>query len=57
MSDAQIAEFYERVRKGRMSPVTFEYPFHRGFNAGIDFCIKQMKLACDEPVEDAKPER
>ena len=52
MSDAQIAELYERLVAGRRNPATAEYPFNRGWNAGVDFALRQLKLSCDEPVEE-----
>lgn len=52
MSDAQAAEIYERLVKGKSKVATAEHVFLRGWNAGIEFAIKQVKLACDEPVEE-----
>ena len=34
-----------------MNPST-EQVFLRGWNAGLDFAIKQMKLTCDEVVAE-----
>lgn len=53
MSDAQAAELYERLVAGRRKPTTAEYPFNRGWNAAIEFAIKQLKLTYDEPVEES----
>ena len=54
MSDQQMAELYERLTAGRSKQATAERVFLRGFNAGIDFAIKQMKLTCDEVVEETE---
>jgi hypothetical protein len=54
MSDAQVAELYERLTKGRAIRPPVDKPFLRGWNAGIDFAIKEMRLACDEPVEETE---
>ena len=52
MSDSQIAELYERLVAGKRKPTTAEYPFNRGWNAGLDFAIRSLKQSCDEPVEE-----
>jgi hypothetical protein len=49
MSDAQMAELYERLVKGKSAHATSERVFLRGWNAGIDYAMKQMRLTCDEP--------
>lgn len=51
MSEQLVAELYERLIAGKKKEVSISYPFQRGWNAGIDFAIKQMKLTCDEPCE------
>ena len=51
MSEEQAAELYERLVAGRSKLATSERVFLRGFNSGIDFAIKQMKLSCDEVIE------
>lgn len=49
MSDQLAAEIYERLTAGLVKvPQSI---FHRGWNAAIEFAIKQMRLACDEPAE------
>lgn len=54
MSDQQMAELYERLAKAKFDIKGFKalYPFQLGWNACIDFAIKQMRLTCDEPVEN-----
>lgn len=52
MSDQQMAELYERLNAGRAANATAERVFLRGWNACIDWVLKQMKLTCDEPVEE-----
>lgn len=47
-----MAELYERLVHGKSALATVERVFLRGWNAGIEFAIKQMRLACDEPVEN-----
>jgi hypothetical protein len=51
MSEQRYAELYERLVAGKKKKVTGEQVFLRGWNAGIDFAIKQMRLTCDEVVE------
>jgi hypothetical protein len=51
MSDNRMAELYERLVEGKSRVATTERIFLRGFNAGIDFAIKQQRLVCDEIVE------
>ncbi len=46
-----MAELYERLVKGKSNQATAERVFLRGWNAGIDFAIKQQRLTCDEVVE------
>jgi hypothetical protein len=46
-----MAELYERLVQGKKKKPGLEHVFLRGWNAGIDFAIKQMKLTCDEVVE------
>jgi ribosome modulation factor len=53
MSEQLVAELYDRLIAGKFKERRIEYPFQRGYNAGIDFAIKQMRLACDEPDERA----
>jgi len=51
MSDQQMAELYERmVASKSLKPAGI---FPRGWNACVDFFVKQMRLVCDEPIEDA----
>jgi hypothetical protein len=54
MSDAWTAELYERLSRAKAKNATADRVFLRGWNAAIDFSIKQMKLTCDEPVEADK---
>ena len=49
-----VAELYERLTAGKKKEKTSDYPFNRGWNAGIDFAIKQMKLTCDDPIEEPR---
>lgn len=51
MSDQQAAELYDRLMHGKKKEVDVRYPFQRGWNAAIDWAIKQLRLTCDEPVE------
>jgi len=53
MSDNQMAELYERLVEGKKKDVPVERVFLRGFNAGIDFAIKALRLSCDEVVEES----
>lgn len=52
MSDQRYAELYERLTSGKKKKPSIEQVFLRGWNAGIDFAIKQMKLTCDEVVDE-----
>ena len=52
MSEQRYAELYERLTDGKKKNPSVEQVFLRGWNAGIDFAIKQMKLTCDEVIED-----
>lgn len=52
MSEQRYAELYERLTNGKKKKPSGEQVFLRGWNAGIDFAIKQMKLTCDEVIED-----
>lgn len=52
MSDQQMAELHERLVAGRSNQATSERVFLRGWNACLDWVHKQIKLSCDEPVED-----
>ena len=52
MSEQRYAELYERLQDGKKKNPSVEQVFLRGWNAGIDFAIKQMKLTCDEVIED-----
>lgn len=56
MSDARIAELYEKLVAGRfeIKGPKIAYPFQLGWNACIDFVIKQMRIVCDEPTEPEK---
>lgn len=54
MSEQWTAELYERLLSAKSKEATRERVFLRGWNAAIDFAIKQMKLTCDEPVETDK---
>jgi hypothetical protein len=54
MSEQRFAELYERLTMGKSSQATPERVFLRGYNAGIDFAIKQMKLTCDEVIEPSE---
>lgn len=56
MSDQRIAELYERLTAARFTvgKPKLLYPFQLGWNACIDFSIKQMRLTCDEPIEAAE---
>jgi hypothetical protein len=56
LSDQQMAELYERLIGGKSKKATADRVFLRGWNAGIDFAIKQMRLTCDEIVEEPKQE-
>lgn len=47
-----MAELYERLVNGKSKQATAERVFLRGWNAGIDFAIKQQRLTCDEIVVD-----
>lgn len=52
MSEQRFAELYERLTNGRSRKADADHVFLRGWNAGIDFAIKQMKLTCDEVVDE-----
>jgi hypothetical protein len=52
MSDNQMAELYERLVAAKHKNVPVQRVFLRGFNAGVDFAIKAMRLSCDEVVEE-----
>lgn len=53
MSDQQVAELHERLTGGKSKkPPTIDQVFLRGWNAAIDWSIKQLKLTCDEVVEE-----
>ena len=52
MSDGQMAELYERLVKGKKKKPGLDQIFLRGWNAGIDFALKQMRLSCDEQAEE-----
>ena len=49
ISDAQIAELYERLAAGRSSQASDERVFLRGWNAAIEFAIRALRQSCDEP--------
>lgn len=51
MSEQRYAELYERLTAAKKKNLPIERVFLRGWNAGIDFAIKQMKLTCDEPAD------
>lgn len=46
-----MAELYERLVAGKSKLATSERVYLRGWNAGIDFAIKQQRLTCDEVIE------
>jgi hypothetical protein len=50
MSDQLAAELYERLTAGKRKPTTAEYPFNRGWNAGLDFALKVLREASDEEL-------
>lgn len=52
MSEQRFAELYERLTNGKSKQATPERVFLRGYNAGIDFAIKQMRLCCDEVIDE-----
>lgn len=52
MSDNQMAELYDRLVAGKSPNPSVERVFLRGFNAGVDFAIKAMRLSCDEVVDE-----
>lgn len=52
MSDNQIAELYERLVAAKHKNLPVERVFLRGFNAGIDFAIKALRLSCDEVIDE-----
>lgn len=52
MSEQRYAELYERLTNGKSRKADADHVFLRGWNAGIDFAIKQMKLTCDECGDD-----
>jgi hypothetical protein len=52
MSEQRFAELYERLNAGKAKRPSTEQVFLRGWNAGVDFAIKQMKLTCDEVVDE-----
>ena len=54
MTDEGVAELHARLTAGKRTPVKVEYPFNRGWNAAIDFAIRQMQLTCDEQVQETK---
>lgn len=58
MSDQQMAELYEKLTGARfkINGLKAMYPFQLGWNACIDFAIKQMRLVCDEPVDEKAKE-
>ena len=51
MSEQQMAELYERLVAGKKKETSSDYPFNRGWNAGVDFAIRQLRLSCDEADE------
>jgi hypothetical protein len=51
MSEQLVAELYDRLTSGKFKEIRLQYPFQRGYNAGIEFAIKQLRAAYDEPVE------
>jgi hypothetical protein len=52
LTDQFSAELYDRLQAGKFAETGPDYPFKRGYNAAIDFAIKQLRLTCDEPIED-----
>lgn len=47
-----MAELYERLVAARSKQATPERVFLRGWNACIDFILKQMRAVCDETVQE-----
>jgi len=47
-----MAELYERLAAGKSKRATSERVFLRGWNAAIEWAIKQMRLTCDEKIEE-----
>jgi hypothetical protein len=47
-----MAELYERLVAAKKKDVPIQRVFLRGFNSGIDFAIKALRLSCDEVVEE-----
>ena len=52
LSDQQMAELYERLVAAKSKRVTPDRVFLRGWNAAIDFVVKQMRAVCDEPERE-----
>lgn len=50
MSDQQMAELYERVVAGKAKKAGKDRVFLRGWNAALDWVIKQMRVVADEDV-------
>jgi hypothetical protein len=48
MSDQQMEELYERLVAGKKKETNADYPFNRGWNAGIEFAMKQQRIVCEE---------
>jgi len=47
-----MAELYERLVAAKSKRVTPDRVFLRGWNAAIDFVVKQMRAVCDEPERE-----
>lgn len=52
MSDQQMADLYEKLVAGKANVKLVEQveskAFLRGWNAGVDFAIKQQRIVCEE---------
>jgi hypothetical protein len=55
MSDARMAELYERLVASKSKQATPERIFLRGCNAGLDIAIKHLKIVCEETDEMTHP--
>ncbi len=51
-----MAELYERIAAKKFSEAGPDYPFRRGWNAALDFVVKQMRATCDEPQDEEMAE-
>ena len=52
MSDAQIAELYERLTAAMQPRPAVDQVFLRGWNAGIESAIGHLRKVCDEAVAE-----